>query len=111
MVFGVFDGLHPGHRHFLREASLQCKELVVVVARDAVVERLKQKTPRRALTERMEEIRAFDERFIVVPGDDTEGTWSVLEAHRPDAVFVGHDQEALTRALAKLIPTIHISHS
>lgn len=34
MVFGVFDGLHPGHRAFLRQARKKGDKLIVVVARD-----------------------------------------------------------------------------
>lgn len=45
MVFGVFDRFHPGHLAFLEQAARQAMELVVVVARDSVVFRLKKKRP------------------------------------------------------------------
>ena len=41
MVFGTFDGIHDGHRHFLREAKKQGEELIVAVSKDEVVQKLK----------------------------------------------------------------------
>ena len=42
---GTFDYLHPGHESFLNQASRLGEELVVVVARDENVERLKDRKP------------------------------------------------------------------
>jgi len=46
MVFGVFDGLHQGHKHFLQAAAKRCKQLIVVVTVPAVVSVLKKHKPR-----------------------------------------------------------------
>jgi len=41
MTFGTFDMFHPGHRYYLSEARKYGDILIVVVALDATVERLK----------------------------------------------------------------------
>ena len=41
LATGVFDILHPGHVHFLTEAKKLGDELVVVVARDSVAQKMK----------------------------------------------------------------------
>ncbi|MGD1075360.1 MAG: adenylyltransferase/cytidyltransferase family protein, partial [Thermodesulfovibrionales bacterium] len=38
---GTFDHLHPGHLNFLEQASALGNELIVIVARDETVKRIK----------------------------------------------------------------------
>ena len=45
MVFGTFDIFHPGHEHMLKEAKEYGDELIVVVARDANVKKVKGRLP------------------------------------------------------------------
>ncbi len=47
VVFGVFDGLHEGHKKFLTDAAARCVELIVVVAHPKAVLTLKKKYPLR----------------------------------------------------------------
>ena len=37
LVFGTFDGLHEGHKDFLRQAKQYGDHLTVVVGRDSTV--------------------------------------------------------------------------
>lgn len=110
MVFGVFDGLHEGHRHFLSEASDNCDTLVVVVATDKAARALKGRAPRYALTERIEAVREALPGAEVVAGDDETGSWNVLSAHAPDIVILGYDQDALAEELEKRsVPHMYLS--
>jgi cytidyltransferase-like protein len=102
MVFGVFDGLHEGHKYFLTDAASRSEILVVVVAQDAAVQRIKEKSPKRTLAERIEAIRAFDSRLTVVPGDEGEGEWKIVTLHKPDLAFLGYDQQLLVPEIEKL---------
>ncbi len=102
MVFGVFDGLHKGHRKFLSDAAARCETLFVVVTRDEIVELLKHKTPMHAYARRAAAIRAFNPNCVILPSDPTLGGWEILKAHRPDRVFLGHDQHAIADELKKL---------
>ncbi|EKE40679.1 hypothetical protein ENUP19_0259G0035 [Entamoeba nuttalli] len=42
MIAGTFDLIHPGHIHFIQEAA-QFGRVVVIIARDNVVKRIKQR--------------------------------------------------------------------
>ena len=46
MVFGTFDGLHFGHHNFFRQARKYGDYLIVVVARDKTVKKVKKHLPR-----------------------------------------------------------------
>ncbi len=109
MVFGVFDGLHEGHKHFLSLAAKQCKKLIVVVTPSNIVEILKNHPPKYSYEERIKKIALFDPSFDVVTGDTTLGQWNVLRDHRPDMVFLGYDQKALAAELEnRAVPFIFL---
>lgn len=99
MVFGTFDGLHEGHRFFLREAKKHGEYLIVVVAPDSVVEKLKNRSPRAPHSVRRAALLAEHLADEIVFGDETLGSWNVLTSHTPDIICLGHDQESLSTAL------------
>ena len=101
MVFGVFDGLHEGHRAFLKEAK-QCGDyLIAVVAQDHIVKHLKGHLPRLDLAERFKHLRRADHVDAVLVGDSEPNSWKVLDLHRPQVVALGYDQELLRAELEK----------
>ena len=102
LVFGVFDGLHEGHRHLLHEAMRQCEELIVVVTLDTVVSILKNHPPKYSYKERAKAITDFNPDFIIVPSDPTLGGWQILNRHQHDIIFLGYDQDAIAREMQRL---------
>lgn len=113
MVFGVFDGLHGGHRAFLRAAKKRGTELIVVIARDEVVRLLKNKTPRFSEGARGRAIRVSGLADRVVLGDEKQGTYSMISRYAPDIICLGYDQKALAadvqmRIRTHALPRMHI---
>ena len=53
VIFGVFDGIHEGHLAFIKEAKKQGNNLVAIVARDEMVQKLKGKIPKYNEVERI----------------------------------------------------------
>ena len=102
MVFGVFDGLHEGHKHFLREARTKCERLIVVVTHDGVSLKRKGFPPKHALEERIARIKDFDATLTVIPGDTEDDSWHILDEHDPERIFLGYDQGAIGEALKKM---------
>jgi cytidyltransferase-like protein len=102
LVFGVFDGLHDGHIFFLRECLKRSDELLVVIAHDEAVLKLKNKAPRVPFSERMQAVLNFDNRIHAIPGDLEEGSWRVLINAQPDIVFLGYDQTRIADELKKM---------
>ncbi len=95
LLFGVFDFLHEGHKHFLSEAESKCDDLTVAVAPDAVVELLKGKKPKQNLEERMRALCEWNQALTVVKGDERTGSWKIVLETKPDVLFLGYDQQAL----------------
>ena len=102
MVFGVFDGLHRGHKNFLSQASDICDELTVVVTLSDIVKVLKNQSPKNSYEKRVSDILSFNSNLNVVPGDDTLGAWKVFDTCNPEIIFLGHDQHGIAKELEKL---------
>jgi cytidyltransferase-like protein len=102
MVFGVFDGFHPGHAHFLNQAIKRCDKLIVVVTLTEIVQLLKKKTPKYSFKERVDAIAKFNPSLTVIPGDSVLGTWKVFADYTPDIVFLGYDQFGIEKEIQTL---------
>ncbi len=117
MVFGTFDGLHEGHRAFLKEAGAHGDYLIAVIPADVIVEHLKGHLPKLNLAERFENLKKEDKVDEVVVGDEKLGTWEVVKKHKPDIIAIGYDQYTLRKDLESHLddlgftPEIKVMHS
>ncbi len=57
MIFGTFDGLHPGHLSLISQARLLGDRLIAVVARTETVERIKGHKPLHTEIQRVQALR------------------------------------------------------
>lgn len=107
LAFGTFDGLHPGHLHYLRQAKQHGDELVVVVARDATVERTKGVRPVHNEEFRRDQLMLVPEVDQVILGrlQDQQG---IINELKPKVICLGYDQEAFTQGLAERYPWVQI---
>ena len=103
LVFGTFDGVHPGHEFFLSEARKRGDRLVVVIARDTIVQELKGRAPKRPEIERREALAEVSSVDEVVYGDRVLGTYSVLDRVAPSIIALGYDQAELKADVARWI--------
>ena len=108
-LFGVFDGLHDGHRFFITEAAKQGETLVISVTRDKVSHDLKGRQPKHSLAERMKTLQELFPEAIIIPGDETNGSWTGLRTYTPAIVALGYDQTDLKRALEDARETLGFS--
>ena len=100
LAFGTFDLLHPGHEHYLREARKLGDRLVVVVARDSTVRRVKGHEPLQDERTRLAAVRRVwhvDETLLGGARDP----FAVVRAVRPQVIALGYDQRHFTRGLAQ----------
>lgn len=107
MVFGTFDRLHPGHRYLLEEAKKYGDFLIVVVALDETVKKIKNKTPKHSQEERkraLEKIPEVDRAVLGEAGDKYE----IIRNNLPDVICLGYDQKHFTQDLSKHFPKITI---
>jgi FAD synthetase len=105
LAAGVFDLLHYGHIRYLEEAKKiggPDSRLVVIVARDETVRRLKGSDPiipenqRRAV---IEALKVVDEALLGFEEMDLD---RVIQQLKPDIVAVGHDQEDIKAHVEKI---------
>lgn len=106
LASGTFDLLHLGHVKYLedsKKAGGENAELIVIVARDSTIEKMKGKRPvmpedqRRSL---VESLRVVDEAIL---GYEELEIGGVVEKIKPDVIAVGHDQDSIEREVRKAL--------
>lgn len=100
MVFGTFDILHPGHIHMLKQAKKLSDSLVVVIARDETVVKVKHKPPRNKEEVRLQNIKNLGLADKVLLGDLKDKLKAIRE-EKPDIIALGYDQQIPVDNLAK----------
>ncbi len=105
---GTFDHLHPGHIDFLKQAKSLGDELVVIVARDVTVNRLKGFFPTHNEDVRKKNIEDTKIADIVVLGNYTSDILNILEEIKPDIIALGYDQRVKESDILKRFPNIEI---
>lgn len=92
MVFGVFDLLHPGHLDFFMQARKLGTQLIVSVARDVNVFKIKGQKPVHDEKQRMENINVLPMVDKVVLGG-IKDPWPHILKQKPDIIALGYDQK------------------
>lgn len=102
MVFGTFDIVHEGHKDFFKQArKLAGKSkpyLIVSLARDRNVKKIKGRTPDASERKRLARIKALpevDKAMLGALGDHLPH----IVKEKPDIVALGYDQKAYTHGL------------
>ena len=94
LVFGSFDGLHPGHVFFLKKAG-ELGDVIVSLPTDETVRLFKGKAPKFTYEARKRALETSGLVSEVHQSDRNPGTYTILATTRPDFVFFGYDQSAL----------------
>jgi len=106
LASGVFDLIHLGHVRFLekaKEAGGENAKLIVVIARDTTVKKMKGKPPilpedeRRAL---VEALKPVDETVLGSEKFDVE---AVIQKYKPNIIAFGYDQDKILEIVEKHI--------
>tara|TARA_Y100000310_G_scaffold345478_1_gene465451 strand:- start:6241 stop:6663 length:423 start_codon:yes stop_codon:yes gene_type:complete len=109
LAFGTFDLLHEGHKFFLRKAKEQGKQLVVVVARDKSVEKIKSFPPTQDEGQRLEAVRKLDFVDNVVLGKEIDYRYEIVKEINPDVIVMGYDQEPSEEELIAMLEKINVN--
>jgi len=122
LAFGTFDYFHAGHESYLKQASKLGTEqgghkaspstnepfceakhqLIVVVARDTTVQRIKGKKPDHSQRQRLKHIKSLKYVTKAVLGN-REDKFKVVRQHKPDIIALGYDQFVFTYQLKKVL--------
>ncbi len=93
MVFGAFDGLHPGHLDFFKQAKKYGDFLIVSVGTDKNVAKIKGKKPLFHEQERLSLVASCALVDRAVLGAE-ENFYEHIASLKPDVICLGYDQWA-----------------
>jgi len=102
MAFGTFDHFHAGHEFYLKEARKLGDELVVIIARDQTVQKIKGRLPDTNGKERLKAVSKSGLAEKVVLGEEGD-KYKVLKKYKPAVIALGYDQFAFTFRLNKFL--------
>ncbi|MBU1165097.1 FAD synthase [Patescibacteria group bacterium] len=107
IVFGTFDILHPGHLDFFKQAKKFAQKLIVVVARDVNVKKIKHKKPLNNEKDRLKlvsELNVVDNSVL----GNLNNPYKIIQKVKPDVICLGYDQKIFTDNLSNNFPKIKI---
>jgi len=102
IAFGTFDGFHAGHEAYLSQAKALGDYLVVVIARDETVQKVKGNAPQCKEKQRLAAVAKSgiaDKVVLGFPGDK----YKIIRKIRPDIIALGYDQFVFTFRLEKFL--------
>lgn len=105
---GTFDHFHLGHANFLKQAKALGDELIVIVARDENVRRIKNILPEHNENERRESVEKTDIPDKVTLGYTDKDIFKILENLKPDIIALGYDQRVSEDKLKERLPKCKI---
>ena len=102
LVFGTFDMIHPGHQNFFKQARSLAKnpKLIVSVARDKNVERIKGHAPRKTEQQRLAQVGRAPEVDRAVLGGVRQHLPHIIRL-KPDIIALGYDQRSYVAGLSR----------
>jgi len=102
MLFGTFDGIHKGHLNLFKQARKLAKEpfLVVLIARDKNVFRIKKKKTIYIEKERMKLVKKCILVDKVILGSVDNYLVNILK-EKPAIIALGYDQKVYVKELKK----------
>src|SRR3989338_2833555 len=106
---GVFDILHPGHVYFLEKAKALGKRLVVIVARDETVMKMKNRAPVNSEKDRLHMVSSLKCVNSAVLGHDYADKTRIIGELSPDFIALGHDQKIHESSLKKELGNMGLS--
>lgn len=108
MAFGTFDHFHAGHEFYLKKAKEMGTTLIVVIARDKTVQKIKGQKPDNSERQRAKTVKLSGLANKVVLGS-LKDKHLVLKKHRPDVIALGYDQFVFTQTLKKTLIDLHLN--
>ncbi len=102
MAFGTFDLFHAGHENYLRQAKELGDYLIVIIARDETVQKIKGRAPSHNERQRLKNVKISEIADKVVLGYKGD-KHKVLRKFRPNVIALGYDQFVFTQRLEKTL--------
>lgn len=99
LIGGTFDLLHPGHIHYVKEASKRGL-VYAIVARDSIVKKIKEREPIFDEKSRLTLVSSLKYVYEAILGDEEDFIKPVVRV-KPDIILLGPDQPIDEHALIR----------
>lgn len=109
MVFGTFDILHPGHINFFKQAKELGDYLIVVVAHDENVKKIKKHYPKFNQSQRIAQIKKIELVNLVIAGLKND-PYLLIKENKPDVICLGYDQKSFSENLEKTLKSMGLNN-
>ena len=107
MTFGTFDIFHLGHESFLKQARQYGDYLIVVIARDKTVKKVKGEfTQNNELIRQRAIIKSSLADEIVL--GNLEDKYEVIKKYQPEIICLGYDQTAFIENLREKLKEFNL---
>ena len=96
LAFGSFDIIHPGHLYYLKKAKQYGNKLIVVVARDDSIRKLKNRKPVFNQKDRaviVNSLKIVDNAVVGKKITNLSDRYEIFKKYKPNVVVFGHDQK------------------
>lgn len=110
MVFGTFDSFHKGHENFLKQARDYGDYLIVVIARDETVVKIKGREPQNNEITRLGMIKQLGLVDRVILGSRSNKYKRIKEI-KPAIICLGYDQRAFTENLDEKLKELNLQNT
>ena len=110
LAFGTFDLFHEGHKYYLSESKKLGDILIVDVARDLTVKKVKGFLPNENETMRLMKVMASGFADEVVLGDEIN-YYDILKKISPNIICLGYDQTAFIDKLEHELKKIGLNNT
>jgi FAD synthetase len=107
MAFGTFDIFHPGHRSYLEQSKEAGDYLIVVVARDKTVLKIKKQRTANSEQKRLKNVKISSLADKVVLGN-LKNKYAVVKKFQPDIIALGYDQKVDLKELEDKLKGFHL---
>ncbi len=101
---GTFDHFHNGHLNYLHQAKKLADELIVIVARDETVKRIKGFSPTDDENVRLSKVENTGIPVKVMLGNTDADLFRIVEDLKPDVIALGYDQRVADDAITERFP-------
>lgn len=98
LTFGSFDHIHPGHVYYLSESKKYGDSLIVLLANDATIEKVKGIKPKFNQKKRLQQLNDLNMADEIILGQKND-IYKVLDDVKPDVICLGYDQNIFTDSL------------
>jgi len=98
MAFGTFDYFHAGHENYLKQARALGDQLIVVIARDETVRKVKSQKSTYSEKKRLRDVNncIHVDKAVLGSNDDK---YKVIKKYKPHILALGYDQFVFTYGL------------